>query len=136
MMNYTMTCRLPTNTIVTVELAETGVKSHCDIRTYHQKAVDREVAFHCPTKQYQGKPCGGWYRGQNRVQFEKRKYRWRKLGERPFGNFVTRRMDLNRYGTKLIRQQGLFLNTFAHNLLAYFMELWWHRSFLVLPGVS
>lgn len=156
-MTYTLTCRLPTNTIVAVEFAEIGVKSRCDIRTSldqlpkgstmladreydveynHQRAVEREVAFHCPAKQYQGKPYRGWYRGQNRGQFEPTTYRWRKLGERPFGNFVARGVALNRYKTKHTRRQGLLLNAFAHNLLAYFMELWWHRSFLLLPGVS
>lgn len=153
---YSLACRLVTNTIVTMEFPQTGVKSRCDLqdsleplpegatvladREYdveynHQQAKKRQVDFHCPSKRYRGKPFRGWYRRQTRLRFDPKKYRWRKLGERPFGNFVTRGVDQNRYRLEATRRRGVWLNAFAHNLLAYFMELWWGRSFLPLSEV-
>ena len=66
-----------------------------------------------------------------REDFDEKKYRRRKLGERPFGNIEVRRSKCY-YKTPESRLKGAILIACNHNIIAYFKNKAWCDLFVKL----
>jgi len=66
-----------------------------------------------------------------REGFDEKKYRMRKLGERPFGNIEARRSKCY-YKTQESKLKGAILIACNHNIIAYFKNKAWCGLFIRL----
>lgn len=64
-----------------------------------------------------------------RLRFDKKKYRMRKLGERPFGNIDVRRSKCY-YKKQENKLKGAILIACDHNITAYFNNKAWCNLFV------
>ena len=74
-----------------------------------------------------GKPYGGRHRSQALREFSWRRYRRRKLAERPIGNRAARDGGTLNYRRPDTRRKGLTLKYIAHNLRALSTQLAWQE---------
>ena len=63
-----------------------------------------------------------------RIRFDRKKYRKRKLGERPFGNIEVRRSKCY-YKKQENKLKGAILIACDHNIIAYFNNKAWCSLF-------
>ncbi|MHA1381101.1 MAG: hypothetical protein ACTSRG_22260 [Candidatus Helarchaeota archaeon] len=75
----------------------------------------------------------GFFRKKAHEKFSKRRYKPRKLTERPFGNTTLRDGNKVWYKCPGMKRKGELLRRIAHNIKSYFMQESWTHVFLKLP---
>ncbi|MHA1131443.1 MAG: hypothetical protein ACTSQQ_11635, partial [Candidatus Helarchaeota archaeon] len=105
-----------------------------DAEYNYEYGVENEVElvikpYKVPAKRYKG-----FYRKQVQTHFSARRYKTRKLAERPFGNTYLRDKNRLYYKRPDMKQKGETLRFIAHNMKAYFMQGGWEKVFKNLYG--
>lgn len=75
----------------------------------------------------------GFFRKKAHENFSKRRYKIRKITERPFGNTTLRDGNKIWYKRSDMKQKGELLRCITHNIKTYFMQESWTRVFLKFP---
>lgn len=141
--SYTALTRLPTNTVrgltrhtnnirPIIPLLEPGslllADPEFDVEGNYRLA--RRHGIDLQVKQRKGEARKS-FRKRARKRFEIKKYRMRKMGERPFGNIEMRRCRCC-YRKAEHRYKGALLVGCDHNIRAYFRNRAWSEQFKVL----
>lgn len=105
-----------------------------DAEYNYEYGVENEVElvikpYKVPANRYKG-----FYRKQVQAHFSARRYKTRKLTERPFGNTYLRDKNRIYYKRPDMKQKGETLRFIAHNMKAYFMQGGWEKVFKNLYG--
>lgn len=99
-----------------------------DVEYNYREAFGRGVTLIVRPKQYRGKPYRGRFRRLAQKAFDKKRYRRRKLVERPIGNRAARDGGTLKYRRPDTQRKGLLLKYVAHNVRGYFTQLAWHQT--------
>lgn len=105
-----------------------------DVEYNYEYAVKNGVELVIKPKMIHGKPYKGRFRKKVQAHFSARRYKTRKLTERPFGNTYLRDKNRLYYKRPDMKQKGEILRFIAHNMKAYFMQGGWEKVFKNLHG--
>lgn len=100
-----------------------------DAEYNYEYGVENEVELVIKPIKVQAKRYKGFYRKQVQAHFSARRYKIRKLAERPFGNTYMRDKNRIYYKRPEMKQKGEILRFIAHNMKAYFMQDGWSKVF-------
>jgi len=99
-----------------------------DVDTNYWAAIENGIDFQVKQRKGHIRKPG---RKKGRENFDKKKYRKRKLGERFFGNLESRRHHCY-YRKSENRQKGMVLLGCEHNIIGYFKNKAWCDQFVKL----